>query len=142
MAESILSETYYRAMFTRMIAHLATVDDHACDTIIDLAGNAVSGGTAPGKLAKAIVDANVADLNRKTAQVIGLTATGIIYNVSSLRGYQASGRVTHVHVMDGCPECTDAANAVWTIERAFAEPLGRAGCVRAFSVVVGDELRR
>lgn len=142
MAESILSETHYRAMFLSMIAPLAQVDDRACDVIIELAASAVSGGLAPGKLAKAIVDAQVADLNRKTAQVIGLTATGIIYNVSSLRGFQAFGRVTHVHVMDECPECAVAANTVWTIERALAEPLGYAGCVRAFSAVVGDERQR
>jgi hypothetical protein len=133
----ILAEPFYRDMLARLVAPIAPLDAAALETVATLAGSAVAGGTSPAPLAKAIVAAGVV-ADRKTAQVIGLTATGILYNVTSLRGYQTSGRTRRVKVYDnaGCPECAEAADAMWPLGRALDEPLGHAGCCRSFSPVV------
>jgi len=103
-------------------------------------------GLSPAGLAKLIeADASGA-FGRARALVIARTESGTAYNLASLEGYRASGRVAKVKIFDG-DGCgwthhndPDVANgSVRSLDEAQAQPLSHPNCVRAWTPVVGED---
>lgn len=100
-------------------------------------------GMSPGGLASLIQDDRSGAFGKARAIVIARTETGTAYNLASLEGYRASGRVEYVQIFDG-DECgwtehddPDLADgSIRTLDEAEEHPLSHPNCVRAWAPVV------
>ena len=108
---------------------------------------AAAEGMSPQKLAGLIEKDESGAFGRARALVIARTETGNAYNLSSMAGYRASGRVSRVQIYDG-EECSwpeghgdepFADGMVVDLDEAEEHPLAHPNCVRGWAPVVGEE---
>lgn len=73
------------------------------------------------------------------AETIARTETATMLNQASIAQYADLG-VDRVQVYDGDEDeaCAEADGAIWTLERAEAEPLAHPNCTRTFAPIVGS----
>jgi hypothetical protein len=108
---------------------------------------AAAEGMSPQKLAGLIEKDESGAFGRARALVIARTETGNAYNLSSMAGYRASGRVSRVQIYDGeectCPEGHGdepfADGMVVDLDEAEKHPLAHPNCVRGWAPLVGEE---
>lgn len=79
------------------------------------------------------------------ADLIARTEMARANNYGTLYGYEQSGVVTHVEVMDNelersCQACTEANGQTWALDYARDHELGHPNCVRAFRPVVEESI--
>ena len=124
---------------------IRAIEEETRRRIAGYVDQATQDGLPPSGLAKLIEQDASGAFGRARALVIARTDSGTAYNLASLEGYRASGRVEMVQIFDGddCgwTEHDDpdlATGSVRTLAEAGAHPLSHPNCVRAWAPVVGS----
>lgn len=120
------------------LAELVTrISDETKDEIRRLVGQQAREGWSLDRLAKEITKlGEVQSITR--ARTIARTETATAYNLGSIVGYDESGVVIGVDVLDGTNDaiCTAANGQRWSLKQARANPIGHPNCRRTFAPVI------
>lgn len=131
-----------RAILDAVGERIKGIEDVTRQRVAGYVAQATRDGMSIGQLGRLIREDASGAFSRSRAETIARTETGTVYNSASAAGYRASGRVAMVRVFDGDEDepCKSANGALWTLDRAEAEPLGHPNCTRAFAPVVDLEV--
>lgn len=130
-----------KGLIARKVTGVSQETQHTINKIIR---DGIDAGSHPSVIAKNMRDTMTqwAELTKSRAYTIARTETAVAYNFGSLIGYQKSGLVRQVRVLDGAGcgwlshnDPDTAQGKVVDLQNAFNHTTSHPNCVRAFAPV-------